>query len=195
MKKTVLVKSLITSFMVMASLFATTAAFAMAGMPSQPPGAPPRGLAIEGAVSGTKLTGTIAITFDNFFCTDSATANYASASGTVRLRKAGGNFHESGNNTIVPFPFSGITVPIDNPGVAQYNIITALTPAILKAFFGVDSGMAIYTKDVNDYVSTLIPATDFSSPCKYFTYYDPSTFEEKMFNSFNVMADVVLAVK
>jgi len=195
MKKTVLVKSLITSLMVMASLFAATAAFAMAGMPSQPPGAPPRGLAIEGAVAGTKLTGTIAITFDKFYCDGSSTADYAHASGTLRLRKAGGSLTGNGNSTIVPFPFSDITVPIDNPGVAQYNIITALTPAILKAFFGVESGMAIYTKDVNEYVSTLIPATDFSSACKYFTYYDPSTATEITFNSFNVMADVVLAVK
>lgn len=194
MKKTILVKSLITSFMVMASLFATTAAFAMAGMPSQPAGAPPRGLAIQGAVGGTKLTGTIAITFDNFICKSSGTADYALASGTLRLRKAGGSLQDGGNHDIVPFQFSGVEVPIDNPGVAQYNIIIALTPVILDKF-GFPSGMAIYTKDVNDYVSTLHPTTDLSNPCKYFTYIDPATFTETTFSSFNVMADVVLAVK
>lgn len=195
MKKTVLVKTLITSIVAMASLFAATAAFAMAGMPSQPPGSPPRGLAIEGAVGGTKLTGTIAITFGNFFCKNAGTADYATASGTVRLRKAGGTFNNNGNSTIMSFPFSGIEVPIDNPGVAQYNIITALTPDILKAFFGVTSGMAIYTKEVSEYVSTLNPTADPSDVCKFYTYYDADTFTETKFSSFNVMADVVLAVK
>ncbi len=145
--------------------FAAVSAHAGCGSPSQPPGTPPYGLAIHGDAGGTKLTGSITVSFSNLHCSvpgsDACTyggPDLAYATASIQLKKSGGNSDASGSSDKIKTLSAVLGDVLYNDAAAvQDRAMAAFRCPILKEFFGVSSdecdasALQIYLKEISSF--------------------------------------------
>ena len=177
--------------LILVSLSAGSTAFA--GSPAQPPGSPPYGMAVQGDVAGTKLTGVVEVSFYNLHCTSPGSfscnnggPDLSSAKATMRLSK--------GTNNVNTFYVDLGTVHFSDVAAVQTLAMERFRAPILAAFFGVPVGtfspLQIYLKDI----STLSMGNIVDNTAPAGNYISNPGYPDKIVE-FSAVADLVVAVK